>query len=141
MKFSRYTKSIVSVLLLALAGFRFWRYGTLKDRMDGPFFSLVMAAFLLWLIPWEQLKSFKAGGVEISLQQPEVKAAMSGLGLDRIDDEQLRSRLLQMGSDLQSVRGSRVLWIDDKPYPLLGGRRLLRALGAMISIPISKIFP
>jgi CheY-like chemotaxis protein len=89
-------------------------------------------------IPWDQLTSFKAAGVEITLQQPAIKAAMAGLGLDRVKDEQLRSELLRMGSELQLVHGSKVLWIDDKPHNLLGGRRLLRALGVTVVSVISS---
>lgn len=127
------SKIFVSGVLLGLGVVRFWRYSTVKDRMDGIFLSLVISAVVLWLVPWHQLKSLKAGGVEISLQQPEVQAAISGLGLDRVEDGQLRQKLLQLRPDLQSVRGSKVLWIDDKPQGLLPPRRLLRVLGVSIT--------
>jgi hypothetical protein len=48
MRFS-WLKLGFSVLLLALAGLRFWRYIGLKDRMDSTFFVLVLGAFVLWL--------------------------------------------------------------------------------------------
>ena len=139
MRFSWYVKLVLSVLLLALAGLRFWLYSTLKGRMDGPFFVLFLGAFLLWLVPWDELSSFKAGGVEISLQQPQVQAAVGSLGLDRVEDERLRSELLRMAPDLQLVRGSKVLWIDDKPHQLLGARRLLRALGVNVVSAVSSV--
>ena len=134
-----YIKLCFSGLLFLLAIARLWPYGVLKDRMDGLFLALVLFAFLLWLVPWHQLKSFKAGGVEVSLQQPQVQAAISGLRLDRIEDKQLRLKLQQLATDLQSVRGSRVLWIDDKPQGLLAARRLLRSLGVVITSATSSI--
>jgi len=97
--------------------------------MDVVFFVLVLSTFLIWLIPWENLRSLTVAGVGISLEPPQVQGAISGLGLDQIKDTKLRQRLLRLKEELHSVRGSRVLWIDDHPYTILGERRLLRALG------------
>ena len=54
------------------------------------------------------------------------------MGLDRIENKQLKNQLSKLGDELQSARGSRVLWIDDKPHNLIGARRLLRALGIQV---------
>ena len=43
-----------------------------------------------------------------------------------------------MGKELESIRGSRVLWIDDNPHNILGVRRLLRALGINIVSAVSS---
>jgi CheY-like chemotaxis protein len=37
-----------------------------------------------------------------------------------------------MTEDINQVKGSRILWIDDNPLTILGERRLLRALGLQI---------
>ena len=121
-----YIKSALSLALFLLAAVRILNFAGAKERVDGFSLGLLLSAFLLWVIPWEQLKSFKAGGVEISLQQPEVQAAVEGLGLDQVADKELREKLSEMGAKLSLIRGSKVLCIDDKPYPILGGRRLFR---------------
>lgn len=129
MRFSEYAKVALSTVLVLLAIVRFAYHGSLSARMDVMFFSLILAAFLVWLVPWERLQSLNVGAVGISLEQPQVQAAISGLDLDRIEDEKLRRRLLHMEKDLQYARGGRILWIDDKPHNVLGERRLLRTLG------------
>lgn len=78
MRLNKYAKFAFSVLLVALGGFRFWRYSLLKDRMDGTFLLLVLGAFLLWMIPWDQLSSFKAAGFEIFLYSGEKEATGTG---------------------------------------------------------------
>jgi hypothetical protein len=59
--------------------------------MDLVFLSLVLAVFLLWMIPWEELwrrlHGFSVGGVGISLQQPDVQAAIDYINFN----EELRT--------------------------------------------------
>jgi CheY-like chemotaxis protein len=128
----------LSIVLLAAAIVRWTYFDTVSDRMDTIFLGLVLLAFLVPLIPWEHLTSFKAAGVEISLEEPKVQAAIGGLGLDRIENKQLKNQLSKLGDELLSARGSRVLWIDDKPHDLIGARRLLRALGVQVTSATSS---
>jgi CheY-like chemotaxis protein len=124
--------SIVAGVLLALAVVRFLFYYAIGERMDSVFFALVGAAVVLLLIPLDRLKSLKAGGIEVSLDQPQVQGAIAGLGLDRIQNDEMRARLARLEHELGVIHGSRVLWIDDWPHKILGERRLLRALGVEV---------
>jgi CheY-like chemotaxis protein len=144
MRLTLFLKVVLSVVLVTIASTRFYYYDALSTRMDVVFLSLVLSAFLLWMIPWDQLwerlRGINVGGFEISLQQPQVKAAIGGLPIDERQVEfsgltpeaikdRLHRRLESLDREFQTVRGSRVLWIDDNPHNILGERRLLRALG------------
>jgi CheY-like chemotaxis protein len=147
-------KVVLSLVLVIFAITRFYYYEALNTRMDLVFLSLVLSVFLLWMLPWEQLwdrlRGFSVGGVAISLQQPDVHAAISNISFDdqhlkiigSRTSEDVRERLIQrlksLEGDLQIVRGSRVLWIDDNPHNILGERRLLRALGIDVTPAISS---
>jgi CheY-like chemotaxis protein len=97
--------------------------------MDAVFFIVIGAGLLLLLVPVRYLKSFKAAGFEFSLEQPHVQSAISGLDLDRFQNERIVADLTRLKDELIAVRGSRVLWIDDHPHTVVAERRLLRALG------------
>lgn len=136
----RVSKLIVglSVVLTILAIMRFIYHKEISERMDTTFFVMIVAAFLLPLLPIERLKSLKAGGIELSIELPQVQGAIGGLGLDRIEDKKLREQLAAMKDELEAVRRSRVLWIDDNPHKILGERRLLRALGIEVIMAVSS---
>lgn len=138
MNVSRNIKIAIAAFIVILAILRIIFHDTLNAKMDITFFSLLAFAFFVLVLPWELLKSFKAGGVEISLEKPEVLAAISGLGLDRIDDDKLRQQLSKLKDELKIASGSRVIWIDDKPHNILGARRLLRALNINVTTAISS---
>lgn len=109
--------------------------------IDATFLGIVVLALALLLVPWERvpwdrLGAFKAFGVEISLaEQPQVRGAVEslidpkGLAVSKDLRTSLEDALQLVASDLEKIRGSRVLWIDDNPNTVLGERRLLRALG------------
>jgi CheY-like chemotaxis protein len=138
-------KVLLSVVLVTFAFARIFYYEALGPRMDLVFFSLVLSVFLLWMFPWgefwERLRGVNVGGLGISLQQPDVQAAIghlsfaeeqlknSGSSLPEEIRDKLRRQLNPLEGELQTVRKSRVLWIDDEPHSILGERRLLRALG------------
>ena len=128
----------LSVFLILLALTRLIFHDKIAGRMDTVFFVLIGLAFLLHVIPFERLKSLKAVGIELSLELPQVQGAIVGLGLDRIQDERLRQELSRLKIELETIRRSRVLWIDDRPGNVLGERRLLRALGAEVVPAISS---
>lgn len=119
----------LSVLLILLAITRLMLDDKIAGRMDNTFFVLIALAFLLPIIPFERLKAFKAAGIELSLELPQVQGAIAGLGLSGIRDEMLRRELSRRMDELETIRGSRVLWVDDFPDKVIGARRLLRALG------------
>jgi CheY-like chemotaxis protein len=138
-------KVLLSVVLVTFAITRIFYYEALGSRMDLVFFSLILSVFLLWMFPWgefwDRLRGFNVGAFAISLQQPDVQAAIgnlsfaeeqlknSGSSLPEEVRDKLRRRLKPLEGELQTVRGSRILWIDDEPHSILGERRLLRALG------------
>jgi CheY-like chemotaxis protein len=137
--FILWVRVTLAVTLIALALLRLVVPGT--EEIDATFLGIVVLALALLLVPWERvpwdrLGAFKAFGVEISLaEQPQVRGAVESLIDPRslAVGKELRTRLegaLQfVASELETIRGSRVLWIDDNPNTVLGERRLLRALG------------
>jgi CheY-like chemotaxis protein len=151
---SRILKIGLSLVLVALASTRFLFYEQLSERMDLIFLALVLSVFLLWMLPWEEFferaSMLRVGGVEISLRQREIQEtaierisfaevhlhdqlALSTLANPEEVKDRLRQRLKSLEGELPTVRGTRVLWIDDHPETLLGERRLLRAFGIDIT--------
>jgi len=137
-------KVVLSLVLVALATTRILYYEALSSRMDLVFLSLFLSVFLLWMLPWQELwdrlRELSVGGVTISLQHPQVQAAIRNIsirGTSEKASEKIRvgllRRLKSLEGELQTVRGSRVLWIDDNPQEILGERRLLRGLGIDIT--------
>src|SRR5918996_774209 len=129
----------LAVTLIALAILRLVVPGT--EEIDATFLGIVVLALALLLVPWERvpwdrLGAFKAFGVEISLaEQPQVQGAVESLidpqslAVGKELGTRLEVALRVVAGDLETIRGSRVLWIDDNPNTVLGERRLLRALG------------
>src|SRR5438132_2092653 len=130
-------KFAVAGILIVLAVARLAYHPSISGRMDTLFVVLIGGALLLLLIPIERLKSLKAGGIELSLEQPQVQGAITGIRTNRIENEEIRSRLSRLQDQLALIHGSRVLWIDDNPRTILGERRLLRALGVAVVQAIS----
>lgn len=129
----------LSVVLVALAVVRSLFPAFSKDRIDLTSIVLVGVAFIVQLIPLERLRSIKAAGIEFGIDDPQVDAAINALSADRIGNVELRDRLKHMSDDLEVIRGSRVLWIDDKPGVVLNARRLLRALGIEVIPATSSV--
>ncbi len=98
-----------------------------SHNMDTTILVLFVVAVLILVLPWERLKYFKAGGVELQLEQPQVQGALYGM-LDA-QPKKLRRLLASLGSKIAEAQGGRILWIDDNPHVVVGERRLLRALG------------
>ena len=124
-----WVKAVLSASVLVLAALRVLYFDFASRRMDGTFLLLLIAAVLIHVVPWERLTSFKAGGVEFTLDKPQVKGALEGLGLRKIENRQIHEMLSALQREIEQAKGSRILWIDDKPHEILGERRLLRALG------------
>lgn len=128
----------IALLLVVLAVVRVVFHEALSAKMDITFFLLLAFAFLIVVLPWGELKTFKAGGLEISLEKPTIQAAISGLDLDKVSDDKLQKQLSKLEDELKLANGSRVIWIDDKPNNILGARRLLRALNIDVTMAISS---
>jgi CheY-like chemotaxis protein len=125
---SQTAKVAVASALLLLAIFRIVFFDSLERRTDKTFFLILGAALLILVLPWDRLTSFKAAGVEFTLDRPEVAAAIRSLDLDRLQDEQLKGELSKLTTEITEAAGGRALWIDDKPHEVVALRRLLRAL-------------
>ncbi|WP_136591886.1 response regulator [Salinigranum halophilum] len=136
--FSRRARVVVAAVALGLVGVRLLsvEYGA---RVDSTTLFLLGTAAAVLLVPWERLESFRGGNVEITVTRPEVKAAVETLQLDsRLETEQLLATIETLGSDVDTARGGRVLWVDDNPHKLLGERRILRALGVTVTTAASS---
>ena len=132
MKINRSTKIVLSLLLIILVVLRGVFYDIASTRLDTVALTLMISAILLYVIPWENLRTFKAAGFELTLEQSQVKSAIDSLHLDKEKHRALIEHLSRLDAELQSICGAKVLWIDDLPHKLVGVRRLLRALGVQI---------
>jgi CheY-like chemotaxis protein len=121
----------IAVVVIALLRIAFFEFA--KDRIDEKSILLFTLAIVVYFVPWDRLRSLKAAGLEVTIDLPQVKAAVDAIELDRVENEKLRLKIQSLSSLLSRIRGARVLWIDDKPHEILGERRLLRALGASIT--------
>jgi CheY-like chemotaxis protein len=132
MKINKSTKIVLSFLLIILVILRWIFYDIASTRLDTVAVTLIVSAILLYVIPWENLRTFKAAGIELTLEQSQVKSAIESLRLDKEKYKSLIEHLSRLDTELQAIRGAKVLWIDDLPHKLVGVRRLLRALGVQI---------
>jgi CheY-like chemotaxis protein len=108
--------------------------GLTDGRLDSTILLLVVLTIVILLLPWERIRSLKAAGIEIMLHQAQMDRAVEtvkGQGKE-ISDDHLRSLLKRFEPQIEQTEGSRILWIDDSPYNILGERRLLRTLGLEI---------
>jgi len=125
-------KVIAAILALTLAVIRIAFPDSIGGHIDTEALSLAAAAFLILILPWERLRTVKAAGIELVLDSPQVKGAISGLALSRVEDDKLKSKLRDLAPMIDQIGGARVLWIDDQPHKILAQRRLFRALGVVI---------
>ncbi len=131
-------RGVIVGVLLFVAVARVVYYDAVRDRVDETVLLLLGLAAAMYVVPWERISGFKAAGVELTVELPQVAAAVDALGLDRIQNQRLRERIRSLGPVLPQVRGARVLWIDDKPHDVISERRLLRALGIDITTAVSS---
>jgi len=123
-------------LLLAIVPLTFAIFvmmGLFEREFDNSVLLLVTLALLVVVLPWERLASFKAAGVEFTLDKSQIDKAIGDLevlkGKDNVNNESLWKLLKRFEPEIKQSRGGRILWIDDSPYNILGERRLLRILG------------
>lgn len=128
-------KIILSLFIFSLAGIYayFLYYEKISIKLDSTFLILIILGALIHLIDWKSITTFKAAGIELTLNEPIVAGALHGLkiieGKDRI---KLGKKLLSLEPKIKKAKGSRILWIDEHPKGIIGERRLMRALGIEI---------
>lgn len=135
---SPWIKAVLAIIVLLFAIVRFVFYDLINERVDDIFLLLLALAALILLFPWERLTSLKAAGIELSLEQPQIKGALEGLEMNRLENEQLKQKILSKAREIEQVQGSRIIWIDDKPHNIVGERRILRALGVQVVTAVSS---
>ncbi|MFQ5821748.1 MAG: hypothetical protein ACE5I5_17315 [Candidatus Heimdallarchaeota archaeon] len=135
---SPWIKAVLAIIVLLFAIVRFVFYDFINERVDDIFLLLLTLAALILLFPWERLTSLKAAGIELSLEQPQIKGALEGLEMNRLENEQLKQKILSKAREIEQAQGSRIIWIDDKPHNIVGERRILRALGVEVVTAISS---
>lgn len=118
-------------MVVVLARILFW--DRLHERIDQTTITLLLISLIIILIPIENIKSLKAGGVELELNYPQIEGVITSLNLNLSDNEKIKKYLQSISnSDAKLISGSKVLWIDDKPHNILAERRLFRALGVSV---------
>ncbi len=119
-------------LALVLAVLRLLDIKSLSLQIDNTFLLLFMLAIILFIIPLEKIKAFKAAGVEFELINSNLQGALEGLALRPVENKQISETISSLKDKIELVKNGRILWIDDKPHEILGERRLFRALGLEI---------
>ncbi|HKT84070.1 MAG TPA: hypothetical protein VJQ84_09580 [Solirubrobacterales bacterium] len=109
-----------AALLAALSG--------IVNGIDGTFLLLAGAAVILLAFPWHRLSALRAGPFEFSLEQGQIKGAIQSIDVGGTERERIEALLSRLAIDVERARGSRILWVDDKPTRVVGERRLFRAL-------------
>ena len=128
-----------AIVILGIAIARIVWFDFFASRADLVSLALMAVGLALLIIPLNTIKSFKAGGFELSLNAPHVQGAVASLNLDHIEDAKLRNGVRALSHLLPVITGSRLFWIDDKPEAIIGERRLLRALGVTIVPAVSSV--
>jgi len=118
-----------AVIIFLLAIIRLFNIENLNNLMDDTFILLLFVSIIVFLIPLDKISRLKAGGVEIELFESKVANAVSGIDKKEIENELLKNEILKRSEIIESIKGSRILWIDDTPLSVLGERRVFRALG------------
>lgn len=133
---------LLSLVLIALVIVRLIHSTNFAEGMDALFFAIISVAFLVHLIPLDRLTSFKAGGFELALDHPQVEGAVQEITLRQDlsgqEDTRLRKELSRLQSELETIHGSRILWIDDNPHGIVGEKRLIRLLGIGVDTATSS---
>ena len=129
MKGTRYRILIGLIpLLIVVCRIIFWE--ELGTSIDEVAITLLIVSLIIILVPLENIKTFKAGGVEVELSQESVKAAINSFVQNIAENKILEEYTSSLTNEVRSLlRGSKVLWIDDVPSKIVGERRLFRSLG------------
>lgn len=99
------------------------------DGIDTTFLVLAAVSILLFTLPWSRLSSLRAGPFEFSLEQGQIRGAIDSIvNVAGEEKEKIESLFARLSTDIEQARGSRILWIDDRPRRVVGERRLLRSI-------------
>lgn len=134
---SRRNRLVFAAAVLVVLVARTVYFPAFSNRVDQVFLILLGAVAILTLLPLERLTDLTLGPVRLTLDSPQVAAALAA-SLDRVADKSLRRRLESREEDLSLLPGARVLWIDDHPNEVLGERRVLRSLGVEVTVARSS---
>ena len=125
-------KLAISVAAVGLAIYRVKAPDSSQVWLDSTFILLLTIPPLAFLFPWHRLQNIKAFGIELILETPSARGAISGLEMSASDNREIRRSLYNLRLAIEDSKGSRILWIDDHPEEILGERRILRALGVQV---------
>jgi hypothetical protein len=110
-----------------------------SDGVNATFLILAGAAAFVIAFPWQRLSGLKAGPLELSLTQGQIKAVVDSFEIEGEAKERLGRLLSRLKSDIELAKGGRVLWVDDVPHRVIAERRLFRALRIeTVMIPSSR---
>jgi CheY-like chemotaxis protein len=123
-------RAAIAVVAVALAILRLLFITVATENVDSTLVLLFVIAVLVLTVPWERLKHFRAGSIEVELEQPQLQGALSGMA--SANQEELQKDLLHLAPKIELAKGGRVLWLDDRPHVVVAERRFLRALGIEI---------
>ena len=128
-------KGLAIILLLIWCFVLYQNLGNIDNLVS---FTTIILGFVVALIviPWDNLKHFKAGGFEVSVEK-SFKSAVEGYKNSK--SKELMGILTEYKESLPIINGARILWIEDRPTNVLGERRILRALGIDIKMATPDI--
>lgn len=98
------------------------------NGIDDVFLVLAGLAAIVLAFPWQRLSALRAGPFEFSLQSGQIRGAIDAIDVQGAEKARIDALLARLAADVEHARGSRILWVDDKPRRLVGERRLFRAL-------------
>lgn len=96
--------------------------------LEGTSLLLFGVAAVVLTFPWQRLAGLKAGPFEFSLERGQIRGAIDSIDVHGPEKERIEGVLSRLAADVERARGSRILWVDDKPGRVVGERRLFRAL-------------
>lgn len=131
----KYTAAIAIIVFVVI---RYIYFDVVNEKFDATFFTLIAISVAVIFLPWDRLETIKAGIFEFTIRNPVIKGAIKSLDMDIIQNRKLKNELKTLEDDIEVIKGSRILWIDDRPLNIVGERNLLRSFGVTISFAISS---
>ncbi|MHA1955215.1 MAG: hypothetical protein ACW96U_14845 [Candidatus Heimdallarchaeaceae archaeon] len=136
--YRRIIKYVAAVIIITFVVIRYIYFDVVNEKFDATFFTLIAIAVAVVFLPWDRLETIKAGIFEFTIRNPVIKGAIKSLDIDIIQNRKLKKELKALEDDVEGIKGSRILWIDDRPLNIVGERNLLRSFGVTISFAVSS---
>lgn len=136
--YRRIIKYTAAILIIAFVIIRYIYFDIVNEKFDATFFTLIAIAIAVVFLPWDRLETIKAGIFEFTIKNPVIKGAIKSLDIDIIQNMKLKKELKALEERIEIIKGSRILWIDDRPLNIVGERNLLRSFGVTISFAVSS---